>query len=300
MKVNKILLYEDREDVTLTSYIIDDSPELSRGKKRPAILICPGGAYVGCSDREGEPIALRFAAMGYHAFVLRYSTFFEGEKIAPSEFATFIEKENKNCRYPKPMLEIGMAMLLIRKHAEEWQVDMDRIAINGYSAGAHNCAMYANHWNQPIITETLHCNGSDIKPIAVILGYPLTDYLYTQEKAGIENNRMINLAYFGTAEPSEKDLRLASPVLNVNTDTPPTFLWATAEDEMVPVQNTIRMAHALADYNIPFEVHIFEHGQHGLSLADQASAGETWQINNDVAKWVESAEMWLKRRMSLF
>ena len=69
MKTDLIRLYENREDVTLTCYLWDDSPELLNGKKRPAVLICPGGAYLGCSDREGEPVALRFASMGYHAFV---------------------------------------------------------------------------------------------------------------------------------------------------------------------------------------------------------------------------------------
>ena len=79
MKTDLIRLYENREDVTLTCYLWDDSPELLNGKKRPAVLICPGGAYLGCSDREGEPVALRFASMGYHAFVLRYSTYTEGK-----------------------------------------------------------------------------------------------------------------------------------------------------------------------------------------------------------------------------
>ncbi len=78
MKSECIRLYENREDVTLATYVWMDSPDLLAGKKRPAVLICPGGGYFNCSDREAEPIALRFAAMGYHAFVLRYSTYTEG------------------------------------------------------------------------------------------------------------------------------------------------------------------------------------------------------------------------------
>jgi acetyl esterase/lipase len=79
MYTEVIKFYEDREDVTLTTYVLKDSQELLNGKKRPAIIICPGGAYIGCSDREGEAVALRFAAMGYHTFVLRYSTYMEGK-----------------------------------------------------------------------------------------------------------------------------------------------------------------------------------------------------------------------------
>ena len=79
MITTTVQLYEGRPDVSLTTYVLADSPELMNGKRRPAVLICPGGAYLNCSDREAEPVALRFAAMGYHAFVLRYSTYFKGE-----------------------------------------------------------------------------------------------------------------------------------------------------------------------------------------------------------------------------
>ncbi len=76
-----IQLYANRPDVTLTTYVLADSPELLNGKVRPAVLVCPGGAYLNCSDREAEPVALRFAAMGYHAFVLRYSTYGNGGEV---------------------------------------------------------------------------------------------------------------------------------------------------------------------------------------------------------------------------
>lgn len=78
MKTEVIRLYEDRNDVTLTTYVLMDSPELLAGKRRLAVLICPGGGYFNCSDREAEPVVMKFASMGYHAFVLRYSTYCEG------------------------------------------------------------------------------------------------------------------------------------------------------------------------------------------------------------------------------
>ncbi len=78
MLVNKLCLYESRDDVFLTTYILDDSVELYNGIARPAVLICPGGGYMSCSTREAEPVALRFASMGYHAFVLNYSVYREG------------------------------------------------------------------------------------------------------------------------------------------------------------------------------------------------------------------------------
>ena len=136
----KIKLWEGREDVTLTTYVLDDSPEMLKGKKRPAVIVCPGGAYLSCSDREGEPIAMRFASMGYHAFVLRYSVYSENK--GGMMFGAQKDPEPKPwLNHPAPMRDIACAMLEIRKHADEWLVDMDKIAICGFSAGAHNCAM---------------------------------------------------------------------------------------------------------------------------------------------------------------
>ena len=124
-----IKLYEDREDVTLTTYVLADSLEMLNGKKRPTVLICPGGAYLNCSDREAEPVALRFAAMGYHAFILRYSTYFEG-KPSPFPLPAHLEV-NPNSVYPGPMRDIGKAFLTIRAHADEWQVMRKGLAIQG-------------------------------------------------------------------------------------------------------------------------------------------------------------------------
>lgn len=120
MKTEVIQLYKDRKDVTLTTYILQDSPELLAGRARPAVLICPGGGYFFCSDREAEPVALKFASMGYHAFVLRYSTYCgEGRKMPNLEGTIPV---NENSKYPNAMREIGKAMLIIREHAGAWLV----------------------------------------------------------------------------------------------------------------------------------------------------------------------------------
>lgn len=302
MKTVTMKLYEGREDVSLTGYILEDSPELMNGGTRPAILICPGGAYFKCSDREGEPIALRFAAMGYHAFVLRYSVYNEGAEgfvdlSRPLEPKPWLQ-------YPAPMLEIGRAMLLIREHAGEWLVDTDRIALCGFSAGGHNAAMLASKWHTPMIADALGGPSERFRPAALILGYPLTDYVYMD--ATVKDNPRdaaffngSNTAYLGTARPGRALLEEVSPALNVTEHMPPTYIWATAADDLVPVQHSIRLAHALADRKIPFELHIFEEGPHGLALSDQASSGARSQIYPDAAKWVPLASAWLEKRLTL-
>ena len=301
MLIETIQLYADRQDVTLTTFVLADSSELLNGRPRPAVLVCPGGAYLGCSDREAEPVALRFAAMGYHAFVLRYSTYFGG---VFGDFPVAREMEiNPKSVHPGPMRDIAQAFLTIRAHADTWLVDMDKIAICGFSAGAHNCSMYAVYWNNPIIFEHFDVESAMLKPAAAILGYGLGDYhlMFGQDLDPMAQDLSdaASIAFLGTTSPSKALLDAVSPALHVTQHTPPTFLWATVADELVPVENTLRMSNALANAKVPFEVHIFEDGVHGLSLADQATAGAAMHIDLDAAKWINLVEAWLKKRFTL-
>lgn len=304
MRTETFKLIEGRDDVTLTTYLVADSSELVKGMKHPAVLICPGGAYLGCSDREGEPVALRFAAMGYHTFVLRYSTFFEGKLGFPQPGADL--QVNPRSVHPAPMRDIARAFLLMHEHADEWLLDTGRIAICGFSAGAHNCAMYSVYWNAPVITEHFGEPAAKFRPAATILGYTLSDYLMLADAAvslkdpfakGLFD--MSVLAFTGTSEPGRKLLEEISPARQVTAATPPMFIWSTAGDSLVPVAHSTVMATALAHQNIPFEIHVFEEGAHGLSLADQASSSSQDQIDANAAKWVGLAEAWLQKRMAL-
>ena len=121
MIVETIKLYPEREDVTLTTYVLQDSPELLDGANRPAVLICPGGAYLSCSDREAEPVAMRFAAMGYHAFVLRYSVYLDKHEPFESIFGGVERREHTV--FPAAIRDIGKAMLTIHENSEAWLVD---------------------------------------------------------------------------------------------------------------------------------------------------------------------------------
>lgn len=291
MKIETISLFADRPEVALTAYLVD-APQ-----KRPAVLICPGGAYLACSDTEAEPVALRWAGLGYHAFVLRYSVYGNPNQI-PAKIACA-------SNFPTPVRELGKAMLTIREHAAEWGVDADKIFLNGFSAGANNCALYSVYWHTPLVCGALGADKELLRPVAAVLSYGIYDYsallAYWQACKASEPLRIcseMSQAMFGTKTPSAAQMAAASPALHVDGHTPPLFLWATCEDGLIPAQQTVLMAQALTRAHRPFEVHIYEHGDHGLSLADQTTAEVNEQRNEDVAGWVALAAKWLQKRFA--
>ncbi len=229
------------ENVTLTSYLLDYSDEMKYHKTRPAILICPGGAYRFCSDREAEPIAMNFLAMGYNAFILRYSL-------------------NENSIFPKPLNDAEEAMELIISNSEEWGVDPEKIAVCGFSAGGH-------------LAAALGTMGR-IRPAAMILGYPCISKSICCESEVLYNKKRL-------------------PLIDENVDdkTPPTFIFSASDDGCVPIDNSLKLASALSEKGISFEMHIFSDGNHGFSTADYV----TCDNNNaeDCACWIPMCKKWL-------
>lgn len=209
----EVIKLDTNINVTLTTYLLDESDEMPNAINRPAVLIFPGGGYQFLSDREAEPIAMAFLAEGYHAFILRYSIL-------------------ENAVFPNPLRDAEAALALIRNKADEWHIRPENIAVCGFSAGGH-------------LAAALGTMGS-IRPNAMILGYPaILTKLFSQLSPG-------------TIPGLENE---------VDEQTPPAFIFHTANDGLVPVENALQFASALDDKNIPFELHIFQDGEHGLALA---------------------------------
>ncbi len=255
----------------MSAYLIDTTSEISTIIKRPAVIICPGGGYAFRSRREAEPVALKYLACGIHAFILEYS-------VAPS-------------KWPCAMLELAKAVQTVREHAQEWKVDADKIIISGFSAGGHLAASLGTLWNDSLIEESLGksvINGKKMwKPDGMILCYPvITMGEYTHEGS------KFNLLGEGL---TQEEYDLLSLETRVTEDTVPAFFWHTEEDKAVPVENSLQYVMAMRKSGIPFEIHIYERGGHGLSLCNELTAHGDEQLVPDDAGWIDLAVRWLRR-----
>ncbi len=238
---------------TLTVYLRDSTDRMPNVIDRPLVLVVPGGGYVHVSAREGDPVALQFAAAGYHTAVLDYAICEKAQGYLP-------------------LRQLAQAIGLVRQHAVQWHVLPEKIAVCGFSAGGHLALSGAV---LDIPGET-----AQPRPNAVVLGYPVVtagEYAHrgSFEQLAGSTDRIAQQAF------SLED--------RITPDTPPVFVWHTMEDGTVPVENTLMLLGALRKAGVPCEAHLFEKGVHGTSI----STAEVDQPSRHRHHWVELAVEWL-------
>ncbi|MBQ7780026.1 MAG: alpha/beta hydrolase [Clostridia bacterium] len=240
-----------QEEPNLTPYLIND------GKKRGAVIVAPGGAYTHKAyQHEGYDVAEKLNSFGINAFVIDY-------RVAPYQ-------------YPAITGDILRAIRYVRYHAEEMNIDPTKIGVLGFSSGGHLC-------NSAMCAFDYGKDGDEIdkvssRPDAVVLCYPVItlveDYMHrysrTQLLGGLPDEE--KLAYSLSGEKAVKE------------DTPPCFIWHTQDDDGVSVWNSLNLYSSLVKNNIPSELHVFPHGEHGLGMAPD---------RNDVSQWTSLLSTWL-------
>jgi len=222
---------------------------------RPAILVLPGGAYARQADHEAEPVAEWLASLGIHAFVLRY-------RVAPD-------------RHPAPLEDAKEAMLFIRSGPHGLDVDHKRVGVLGFSAGGHLAATLST----ATITGNRDLDVDAAVPDLSILCYPVVSMAQDMHQGSVDN-------LLGDLPPSDLLVALSAE-LNVTARTPPAFLWHTADDDAVPVANSLNYAKALIAAGVPAELHVFPAGRHGLGLAVGDPGPGQW--TGLCASWLERA-----------
>lgn len=252
----------------LYTYFLDSSIEMRPNEKRPVILMCPGGGYEMTSDREAEPMAMQFLAMGYHVAILRYS-------VCP-------------VRYPAALLQVAESVLYLKEHADEYHIDPEKIVVQGCSAGGHLAANYGIAWNSPFLTKLM---GMENDPerlcvAGLLLCYPV---ITSGEKAHEESFRNLLGEQY---EEKKEELSLEN---QVTPDTPPTFLWHTATDETVLVENSLYFFQACLQQGVSAELHIYPVGGHGLSLANEETCRANGiGVQKECQSWISLAQTWLE------
>lgn len=238
----------------------DESPDQNQPSLAPfpvphargAVVVCPGGGYYMKADHEGAPIARMLNSQGIAAYVLDY-------RVHP-------------CHPLAPLSDASRAIRLVRS------LGYEKVAILGFSAGGHLCCTAATHFDAGDPQSADPVERFSSRPDAFIPCYPVAlfrlPYTHLDSRKGLlreEWEKEDWVKFFSTDE-------------NVTDDTPPAFLWHTAEDELVPVQNSLILAKALADHHIPFELHVYPKGRHGLGLAQEFVPVSNWA--GDLCRWL--------------
>ena len=226
---------------------------------RGAVIVLPGGGYGGRAEHERTPIAQFFNEKGFHTFILDY-------RVAPN-------------RHPAPLLDALRAIRMVRHNAKEWKVNPDKIATLGFSAGGHLTGCTGVYFDMPEIKGIDSLESVSARPDAVVLCYPVLLSGPLGHQGSFDN-------LLGKDAPEEARARFSLDK-QVRPDMPPAFLWHTFADQGVPVENSLKFALAMKEKKVPFEMHVYPEGNHGLGLAP----GDA-----HVATWAPLCAEWLKKQ----
>lgn len=273
MKIKTVDLYEEfgltkkeGQEGTLICWTHFQSPEINENRLRPAMLVIGGGGYHYVSNREREPVALEYFAQGYNVFDLKYS-------VRPFS-------------YPTQLLEACMAMAYIRKHADAFGVIENKVAAVGFSAGGHLLGTLSTLYGEPEVKKVV--GDINVRPDASVFSYAVVT---CEERTHMGTMETVT----GGDEKLKEKLSIEK---RVDKNSPPAFIWCTADDGCVPCENSLMLAAAYKKAGVPFELHVFESGVHGLSVCNVESGRKDSDrlINEPVSKWLPLSFTWLKNR----
>ncbi|HTQ09992.1 MAG TPA: alpha/beta hydrolase [Fimbriimonadaceae bacterium] len=226
-----------------------------------AIVVCPGGGYAGLADHEGSAYALFLNRMGITAFVLKY-------RLGSNGY-----------RYPVELEDVQRAIRMVRSEAKERKIDPRKIGVMGSSAGGHLASMAMTHFD----------NGNRHAPDPI-------DRFGCRPDFGILCYAVISMGPIGHAgsrdnllgpNPPQTLIDETSSEKQVTKDTPPCFIWHTQDDPVVPVANSEAFADALQKAGVPYELHLYPHGNHGLGLGGPPDSNSLLPWTTELAKWLK-------------
>lgn len=267
---NKVFYLNNEKTAYVKAYLLDKVESIPFGEKRPAVIIFPGGGYEYCSGREAEPIAMRYLAEGYNAFVLYYTC---------------------NKKFPAPLINAAYAMYKIRARADEFNIDKDKIAVWGASAGGHLAGCLATMWGDAAVYNAIGCEPQEIRPNAAVLSYPVI--------SGITSPHVGSFEVILGKDASASDLSRLSLENRVTPKTPPCFVWCSANDGSVSAHNSLVFAKACVSNKVPCELHMFDDGPHGLSDCSKNTGWNEYFYNDNCKQWIQMSIRFLEKYMGI-
>ncbi len=221
-------------------------------KPAPVLVVLPGGGYGGLAmDHEGHQIARWANELGMSAFICNY------------------RHRGKGYGHPYPLQDAQRLIRMVRAGKDKWNIDPKRVGIIGFSAGGHLCSTVITHFDAGNSEAADAIDRESSRPDFGILCYPVIDFDQTYTHKGSQRNLL------GDNPPAELIQSLSNST-QVTKDTPPTFLWHTAEDTVVPIENSLRFYSALSAKGVLSELHCFPLGKHGLGLAAGKPGAQAW------------------------
>ena len=241
---------EEQHRPNVISYVVENS--------KSCVIICPGGGYAHKAYHEGEPIALWLNSIGVSAFVLDY-------RVSPY-------------RFPCPQLDAKRAIRYARHNAKKYGYDADKIGILGFSAGGHLAASCGTMLDDLGYQKQDDIDEESARPDFMILCYPVISF--------VEYGHVGSALQLLGDSATEEEKSRCSIENCVTEETCPAFIWHTSSDMTVLVENSLRFATELSRNKIPFEIHTFFEGAHGLGLA---------QDYENIGLWTKLCEKWMKK-----
>jgi acetyl esterase/lipase len=232
-----------------------------------SVVICPGGGYGGLASHEGRDYALWLNAHGIAGFVLKY-------RLGSAGY-----------RHPAMMNDVNRAVRYVRANAGEWKLDAKRIGVMGSSAGGHLASTAVTHFDMGKADDADLIERASSRPDLGILCYPVIS-MGAHTHNGSKNNLL-------GKEPSEELVKLLSNELQVTKSTPPCFVWHTWEDKGVKVENAMEFAAALQRNGVPFDLHVYQKGAHGIGLGVKGWDPEKTPVSA-LHPWSLDLAVWLK------
>lgn len=287
--IHEIIHISDTTNATIEAYILSPEEYARKGMHHPAVLICPGGGYSLVARDEGEPIAHFFNRHGFHAFVLTYSVGIEHP-------------------FPTALREAARAMALIRSKSEEWLIS--DVYAAGFSAGGNLALSLGVFCQDAVITKEIGLDTAQVRPDRLILGYPVVTFQPAAADGKVPEEIIEKMAngelpdfrdadifesLIGHKNVTEAEKASLNLLPKVHKHMPPTFIWGSYEDTLVPASDFTALAQKLYELAVPCEVHIFNHGAHGAGLADLSIKSKEEIGNTSLNAWTWLCIQWLRQ-----